>query len=77
MTDVDQQKVTIEQTSKKLKLIRAIGIVLLLLGAGVAISTADQFGVAEGWPSIISFTLVGIGIVVYGTGCLMSWWQHG
>jgi hypothetical protein len=42
MTDGKQKKVTIEQTSKKLKLIMAIGYILLILGVAVDMATADR-----------------------------------
>ena len=80
MTDGKQKKVTIEQTSKKLKLIMAIGYILLILGGGLNITTtdrADRFVVTASWPSLISLTLVVMAVIVLGVVAAIQWCKQG
>ena len=70
------QPILIEQTAKKYKAIRASSIILLLLGAGVAVLRADEFGTGEGWPTVVAAGLCIVGLIVFGVGVVMSWWHH-
>ena len=80
MTDGKTKKVTIEQTSKKLKLIMAIGYILLILGVAVDMATADRadrFVVTASWPSLISLTLVVMAVIVLGVVAAIQWCKRG
>ena len=71
-----QPKILIEQTAKKLKLIRAIGIVLVVIAVLIAAVMSDEYGpTTKGF--IISGIIGGIGVITWFAGTLMSWWQHG
>lgn len=69
--------VLIEQTAKKYKAMRAIGILILLATAVLAIASSDYFGVAEGLTTILVAVGAGVGIIVFGVGVILSWWHHG
>ena len=71
-----QQKVLVEQTSKRLKVIRAVGILLVLVAIPVALVMADKHG-----PTNIGYALAGLvggaGIITWIVGSIITWWQHG
>lgn len=72
-----QRPILIEQTSKKYKLIRGVGILILLATAGFALVNSDEFGTAEGITTTISIIGFIAGLIVLGVGLLLSWWHHG
>ncbi|HUP81600.1 MAG TPA: hypothetical protein VM260_23820 [Pirellula sp.] len=76
--DSNQQRpVLIEQTAKKYKLIRGIGILIMILAAIFGAANSDQLGTTEGLGTI--FTAVGFvtGLLVFSIGTMLSWWHHG
>ncbi len=75
--DSDRKPVLIEQTAKKYKVIRAVGILILLLSAVVGIFTADEYGAGEGWRTAVTAAGCVIGIIIFGVGVVLSWWHHG
>ena len=80
MTDArpsDQRTVLIEQTAKKYKAIRAVGILTLLASAGIGLLTADEFGAGEGWGTTLTAIGCGVGLIIFGVGIALSWWHHG
>ena len=73
----DRKPVLVEQTAKKYKAIRAIGILILLGSVVVGVLTADKYGAGEGWGTALTAIGCGTGIIVFGTGVALSWWHHG
>ena len=76
MSDDKQQKVLIEQTSKRLKVIRAVGMVLVVIAILIAGVTSDEHG-----PTTAGYVLGGViggaGVLTWIVGMAMSWWHHG
>lgn len=79
MTAEDQQQrpVLIEQTAKKHKLIRGVGILILTVTAIFAAANSDEFGTSAGFGTILSAIGFILGLLVLGVGILLSWWHHG
>ena len=76
--DTNQQRpVLIEQTAKKHKLIRGIGIVIMILAAIFGAANSDQLGTTEGYGTIVTAVGFVTGLLVYFVGTLLSWWHHG
>ena len=73
----DRKPMLVEQTAKKYKAIRAVGILILLASAAIGVMTADEFGAGEGWGTALTAIGCGVGILVFGTGVVLSWWHHG
>ena len=74
---VDKEKpVLIEQTSKRLKVIRLVGVLLMVAAILPAIVLADEYG-----PTTAGYVIAGsvfvLGLIVYGVGMAITWWQHG
>lgn len=69
--------VTIQQTSKRLKKIRLVGVLVLIASAIFGVCMMDEFGVAEGWPTIVCGSGVAIGALVLLYGWAITWWEHG
>lgn len=72
-----KRPIVIEQTSKKFKLIRGVGILILAATAVYALVNSDQFGTTEGIATTISIVGFILGVIVLGVGLLLSWWHHG
>lgn len=70
-------KVQIEQTSKRTKKLRLGGVILFVLAIVVGVAFHDEYGVAEGWPTYLAFGLGGAGVLLYGIGTAIAWWEHG
>jgi hypothetical protein len=80
MTDPNQgqqKPVLIEQTSKRLKLVRAAGIVILLLSVLIGVATSDEFGAGEGVGTVLTAVGFVTGLIVFTVGVALSWWHHG
>lgn len=73
----DRKPVLIEQTAKKYKAIRAIGILILLGSVVIGVLSADEYGAGEGWGTVLTATGCVTGIIVFGVGVVLSWWHHG
>jgi len=73
----DRRPVLIEQTAKKYKVIRAIGILILFVSVVIGVLSADQYGAGEGWGTILTAIGFGLGIIVFAVGVVLSWWHHG
>ena len=69
--------ITIEQTSKKYKLLRALGVLILLGSVVIGFLSADEYGAGEGWGKIVTATGCVLGIATFGVGVALSWWHHG
>ncbi|XZE35429.1 hypothetical protein SH501x_000920 [Pirellulaceae bacterium SH501] len=69
--------VLIEQSSKKLKLVRAAGIVILLLSVAFGVATSDEFGAGEGLGTVLTAIGFVTGLVVFVVGVVLTWWHHG
>lgn len=70
-------KVEIEQTSKRTKKLRLGGVGLFVLAITVGIAFRDEYGVSEGWPTLLAFGLGGGGVLLYAIGTAVAWWDHG
>lgn len=73
----EQRPVLIEQSAKKYKLIRGVGILILLATAVFAAANSDNFGTSDGIATIVSGIGFVLGILVFGIGMLLTWWHHG
>jgi hypothetical protein len=72
-----RRPILIEQTSKKYKLIRGVGILILVATAAFALVNSDEFGTSDGITTTISILGFVAGLIVFGVGLLLSWWHHG
>lgn len=72
-----QEKILIEQSAKKFKVLRGLGILVLGLSMVVGFTMTDSYGTAEGWPTILTVVGCVIGGLLYGVGTLLTWWEHG
>lgn len=68
--------VLVEHTSKRLKVVRLVGVLLMLAAILPAIALADEHGPTTAGYIIAGSVLV-LGLIVYGVGMAMTWWHHG
>lgn len=69
---------TIEQTSKKWKLIQAIGVAGIILGA--CLFFGAMIPETPGWRMVLAYAGIGVGVLsfpVYLVGRIGGWWYHG
>lgn len=74
--DVRANKILIEQTSKPLKAIRGVGILLLLVAILPAVLMRDEYGPTNAG-YITASVIAGVGGLCLAVGMAMSWWEHG
>ncbi len=71
-----EKPILIEQTSKRLKLIRLVGIVLIVLAILPALLLTDKYGPTNTGYAISA--VIGLaGLACWGYGIALSWWHHG
>lgn len=72
----DDGVVTIQQTTKTSKVIRLVGVLLFVAAIIAGAVTADEYG-----PSDTGLAVAGglgvLGLLFYGTGQAMAWWNNG
>lgn len=76
MADDESKTTLIEQTSKRLKKLRLIGMILIVVGIAFAFVLADEYGPTNtGYAIGGLFGAAGIGCWAYGMA--LTWWEHG